>query len=89
MVFRHTYWMASSGAAAGELKDNEDVVRELESLYRLKQVGGEAKSSVMDGASVWLTEGRDVELRCVVGGVSTRVAEVEITEQFSKWMLTE
>ena len=81
--------MASSGAAAGELKDNEDVVRELQNLYRLRQAGNEVKSNVMDGASVWLTESREVELRCVVGGVSTRVDEVAIAKQFSVWMLAE
>ena len=89
MVFRHTYWMAASETAAGELRDNEHVVRELENLYRSKQGGVEAKSTVMDGASVWLTEARELELRCVVGGVSTRVTEEAITKQFSQWMLAE
>lgn len=89
MVFRHTYWMAASETAAGELKDNEHLVRELENLYRLKQAGMDAKSTVMDGASVWLTEARDIQLRCVVGGVSTVVTEVAIVKQFEPWMLAE
>jgi hypothetical protein len=33
MVFRHTYWMAQSGHAAGELKDNEALVSALRALF--------------------------------------------------------
>lgn len=88
MVFHHTYWMASSESAGGESKSNEALVKALAELYQSSLATAESKATVMDGASVWRTEANALELRVIVGGVSKRVDDPTICEQFDRWLAT-
>ena len=80
MVRAHTYFIARRGRCEGALKDRATLAAALEALYSERK--GDGEPTLVDGASAWLDDGSDAQLRLVVGGVAVTVDDPALRARF-------